>query len=367
MGAFMREHSSRRPATDDNSWTSKRLLRWIHGHLEAQEVDSPRVCAELLVGHSIGSDRLRLYMEPDRLASPDELAKLRSLVSRAARHEPVQYLVGSWPFFGRAFEVDPCTLIPRPSTETLVELALEECSRRGLRRDCTVLDLCTGGGCIAVSLAASIKSLREGRVSDRRQPSVCSSSAVASEVSTDLPVIDLEQRVVAQAESAPGTLGGDVDPEEPVGSLRIVATDIVEEAVRLAGRNAARHGVDGLVECRLGSLFDALEETDAAAFDVVCANPPYVTDAEYEELDRNVRDYEPATALRGGPLGVDLIRPILEQAPHWLSAGGLLLVEIGDPIHERVRELASSVPGLVDVRLERDHEGLQRVLIARAG
>ena len=142
-------------ATTDAPWTTRRLLRWIQEHLEARKVDAPRVCAELLIGHSIGSERLKLYMEPDRIASPTELAGLRELVARAARHEPVQYLVGSWPFFGREFEVAPCTLIPRPATETLVEAAMDQLTERGVRRSLRILDLCSGTGCIGVSIAAS--------------------------------------------------------------------------------------------------------------------------------------------------------------------------------------------------------------------
>lgn len=356
-----------KPVQDDNSWTSKRLLHWIHGHLEAQEVDSPRVCAELLVGHAIGSERLKLYMEPERVAQPDELATLRGLVARAARHEPVQYLVGNWPFFGREFEVEPCTLIPRPATETVVELALGEFAQRGARRDWRVLDLCTGSGCIAVSLAASMKSTQDGRVSERRSSATRMSVSPAGDVTPEIPTLDLEQQVVAPDVPSEMGMPDVVDAQESTASVHVVATDIVEDALMLVGRNAARHGVEELVDCRLGSLFDPLVEAECGSFDLICANPPYVTDDEYEKLDRNVRDYEPEVALRGGPDGLDLILPILEQAPRWLSKSGLLLMEIGDPIHERVYEQALRVPGLVDIRLERDHEAYQRVLIARSG
>ena len=103
------------------TWTTRKLLDWIANRLEEAGVDAPRVCAELLVSAAIGCDRLRLYMEPERVAGEDERERLRDWVRRASSHEPVQYLVGETTFNGRAFEVDRSTLIPRPSTLALVE------------------------------------------------------------------------------------------------------------------------------------------------------------------------------------------------------------------------------------------------------
>ncbi|MEE2895514.1 MAG: hypothetical protein VX726_07185 [Planctomycetota bacterium] len=100
--------------SEDGPWTTRRLLQWIRTHLESRRIDSPRVCAELMVAAAIGSERLRLYMEPDRHASDEERDLLRDWVRRASRHEPVQYLVGEAWFHGLRFEVDSSTLIPRP-------------------------------------------------------------------------------------------------------------------------------------------------------------------------------------------------------------------------------------------------------------
>lgn len=368
----MNEPDHKRAATvESEAWTTRRLLRWIQGHLEERSVDAPRVCSEFLVGKALGSDRLRLYMEPDRVAAPDELQVLRELVARAARHEPVQYLVGSWPFFGREFEVGPCTLIPRPATERLVEEAIAEVTARGVHRPWRILDLCTGTGCIGVSLAAAIASLRAGRVSDRLASAV-SVPPQAPPAGDDLPVLDLEQRELRPDRSSAAETGA-LEASTPsaavteAGPLAVTVSDIVADAVALAVRNAERSGIAAHVEPRVGSLFEVLEPGEAASFDLICANPPYVTDAEYLELDRNVRDYEPAGALRGGSEGLDLIRPILEQAPTWLAPGGLLLVEIGGAMHDSVLELARSVAGLRDARILRDHEDHHRVLVARCG
>ncbi|MFZ9915376.1 MAG: N5-glutamine methyltransferase family protein, partial [Phycisphaerales bacterium] len=155
------ENTGRGPAPQ-GPWTVRTLLAWVAGFLKEREVDSPRAIAEILLADTLGVERMRLYMEPEREPTGEELARFRALVARAGRHEPIQFLVGRWPFLGRDFEVAPCTLIPRPCTETLVERALAFCrelpeARRaeGLR----VLDLCTGTGCIAVSVALGLKAV----------------------------------------------------------------------------------------------------------------------------------------------------------------------------------------------------------------
>ena len=351
--------------SDDNPWTTRRLLRWIQDHLAEKEVDSPRVCAEFLVGHAIQSERLKLYMEPDRVANASELSVLRDLVARAGRHEPVQYLVGSWPFFGREFEVAPCTLIPRPATEGLVELALAEISSRGIHRPWRVLDLCSGSGCIGVSIASSVSALRAGRVSDRARATEPVQTTVG-QADAELPVIDLDHRPVAVQPQSPDIESTSSGMPDEVGAMGVVATDIIKEAVELTERNARINGVSELLECRCGSLFEPLREEELGSFDLICTNPPYVTDDEYGALDRNVLEYEPAVALQGGADGLDLIRPIIEQAPRWLAPGGLLLVEIGDSIHQKVLSTAKAVPGLCGARIIKDHEGFFRILEVRS-
>jgi release factor glutamine methyltransferase len=365
MGHQMTTNTQHNSESDDNPWTTRRLLRWIQDHLTEKEVDSPRVCAELLVGFAIRSERLKLYMEPDRAARASELSVLRDLVARAGRHEPVQYLVGSWPFFGRQFEVAPCTLIPRPATEGLVELALAEIVDRGIHRPWRILDMCSGSGCIGVSIASSLAALRAGRVSDRAQATEMVPTSVG-QTDDELPVFDLDQRPVALKDQPPQSGPTSMETPKELGPFGVVATDIIKEAVELTERNARLNGVSELLEYRCGSLYDPLREEELGGFDLICTNPPYVSDAEYEELDRNVLEYEPSVALRGGVDGLALIRPIIEQAPRWLAPGGLLLVEIGDSIHEKVLQMAESVENLSAARILKDHEGFFRILEARS-
>ncbi len=311
---------AKRPIAAEDRWTTRRLLRWMSGHFEERSIDSPRVCAEMLLSAALGCERLALYMDPDRPASDEERARLRDFVRRVAANEPVQFVVGEAWFFSRPFHVSPATLIPRPSTERLVEEAVQHLRRRGTDRPASVLDLCTGSGCIAVSIA----------------------------------------------------LARGVD-------ARVTATDLAPTAIELAKRNAVRHGAER-IDFRVGDLFaalrnDAAARADASAhgdaasggaapFDLITANPPYVTDAEWPSLPPNVRDHEPPAALRGGADGLDLVRRIVAEAPSWLAPGGLLLVEVGHGHRRAALELAASNPALAEAEVLVDHEGIDRVLRA---
>lgn len=322
------------------SWTTRRLRTWIAGFLGERGVHAPGLCADLLLGHVLGCDRMALYMQADRPASPAELAQLRALVRRAGDHEPVQYLVGKWGFHGCELELDRSTLIPRPCTETLVEAALAHLRGRGLldqRSDRTVrvLDLCTGSGCIAIAIARGVHAARRAR------------------------------RALAWS-AAEASQGDSPKPGEavPVQGVRVIATDIVPEAVELAMRNVARLGLAASVDVRAGDLDGALGDDEArGGFELVCSNPPYVTSEEWARLDRNVRDYEPRSALDGGADGLDVVRRVISAAPRLLSPGGALLCEIGSGQGDAAIALARAA-GLSEASVIADHEGLPRVLRA---
>jgi release factor glutamine methyltransferase len=310
-------------------WTVRRLLAWINSYLGDREVDSARLVSEILVSEVLGVERLRLYMEPDRELDADELSRLRALVARAGRHEPVQYLVGKWSFFGRDFLVAPCTLIPRPCTEVLVESALAWYRARG-GGEVRAIDLCTGTGCIAISLQLGFR-------------------AVARPAGAGC-------RPLQSSESAPVASRGTLH--------RVVATDIVRDAVDLARSNAVRLGAE--VEFLVGDMWDAVDGVESLGgepFDLVVSNPPYVTDAEYGALDRNVREFEPATALRGGEDGLCFIRKVVDGAPSRLRSGGLLLVEIGWKHGADSLRLVSG-PEWRDASVIKDGDGIDRVLRA---
>ena len=290
--------------TATETWTTRRLLEWMTRHFDGKGVDRPRVVAEMLLAHVIGCDRMRLYMEADRPAAPLELSRLHDLVARAARHEPVQYLVGHAWFFGRAFAVSRSVLIPRPSTETLVEHVLQW--RRAAPGHAATLigDLGTGSGCIAVSLAAGLP------------------------------------------------------------DAHIVASDTSADALADARRNAEAHGVADRIDFVAGPGLDALHRPGGARYDVICSNPPYISDREWADVAPNVADYEPSDALRGGPDGLDVIRPLIAGAGEMLRPEGQLVVEIADSQRDAAVALVEAVEMLGEPTVLKDHEGLWRVLVA---
>lgn len=238
------------------------VLRLSTDYLARHQSTSPRLDAELLLAGALGVRRIDLYLLHDRPLQEPELATARELVRRRGAGEPVAYIAGTREFYTRAFEVDRTVLIPRPETETLVAVALRELRSRG---DVSVVcDLGTGSGCIAVTLAA------------------------------ELP------------------------------SLRVVAVDSSDRALAMAGRNAARHGVGDRIRLLQGDWAAALPEP----VDVVVSNPPYVTTEELAAAARDVRDFEPRGALDGGTDGLDAYRALARSLRGRLRVGGAILLEV---------------------------------------
>jgi len=307
----------------DGPWTTRRLLAWTTERFEQRNIDSPRLSAEMLLSHVLSVPRLHLYMESDRPASPQEREQFRALVKRALDHEPVDYLVGHSPFFGLDFQVDSRVLIPRPSTEVIIETVLQR--ERSIERDQPgrILDLCTGSGAIAVSLAHHLP------------------------------------------------------------NAQVVATDISEDALAVAKTNADKHGVTDRIVWAQGDLFDALSQDHReAGFDYVLSNPPYISDEEWEAVEPNVKNYEPTLALRAGSDGMSIIGPLLEQAEQWLvckgvenatSSGaglpgagvpGVLMVEHAASQGQVTREFLQGQTVWQNIETLFDHERLERVLFA---
>lgn len=330
-------------------WTTRAILSWIQTHLAERGVESPRLCAEILVGHVLGCERIRLYMEAERVLSEGERGTLRELVLRAGKHEPVQYLVGRWPFRGREFEVGSSTLIPRPATETLVERATSWYLSTMRGQPLRMADIGTGTGIIAISVIAEL-------VSALRMKVCAPLGGKVPKAATDaLPEIQV---------GAPSQSSQPSPTDPPQVSLRCLATDLSPEAVQLAKRNVATHGLQHAIDVRAGSLFDPFKGSKPNSFDLIASNPPYISDAEWTKVERNVRDYEPESSLRGGRDGLDVIRPLVAHAPHWLRSGGLLLVEIGYEQGDAVRALVNNLATWTDVEVVRDFEELPRVLMA---
>ena len=284
-------------------WTTRRLLAWTTEHLTKKGVDSPRLSAEMLLAHVLEVARIKLYTDPDRPASELERAAFRGLVERAANHEPVDYIVGRAPFFSMMLRVDPSVLIPRPSTETIVEHVIQHARRTPGFASPLIADVGTGSGAIAIALAKNIP------------------------------------------------------------NSHVIATDVSEAALKLAVENAKEQGVAERIEFREGDL---LEPLVGQRVRYLLSNPPYISDAEWEDVLPNVKDYEPVGALRGGPDGLKFIRMILEQAHGYLDSPAQVVVEIAASQKQAVLGIANQAKGLKDAVVLADHESLPRVLVAEA-
>lgn len=279
------------------------------GAFAQRDLDSPRLCAELLLSHVIGCERLRLYMEADRPATPLERDLLRSLVGRALAHEPVQYLVGEGWFFSLPFHVDRRVLIPRPSTETIVEHALQVIrAEPGFAPggSVAIADVCVGSGAIAVALLKNL----------------------------------------------PGA--------------RAVASDISRDALEVARLNAERHGVADRLDLVEGDLLEPIaQHPTGGALNLIVSNPPYIPDHEWTDVPTNVKGFEPEIALRSGPDGLHFVRPLLQGAPRLLRSGGMLMIELATSTADEALALAQANPALRDAEILEDFEGLPRVVAAR--
>jgi release factor glutamine methyltransferase len=285
------------------AWTIQRLLSWVTEYLGEKGVDSPRLSAELLLGHVLSMERIDLYTKFDTVVERGQLDQLHELVKRAGQHEPVAYLVGETEFYSLTLKVTPDCMIPRPETELLVQRAVEFLRTRIGEQ--LVCDLCTGCGCVAVAIAKNHS------------------------------------------------------------DARITATDISEAALGVAAENVAEHQLHDKIDLLCGDLFDPLVlESDADKFDLIVCNPPYVSADEFEELDRNVRDYEPRSALFAGADGLGIYRRIIDTVDEYLKLDAILMLEIGCSQGQAVAELLRQSGVFAEITIERDFHDNDRVAVA---
>jgi release factor glutamine methyltransferase len=288
------------PATTPETWTVKALLAWTIDFLKKKGVESPRLEAQILLAHVMDCPKIELLARSDDEPTADERTRFKDLIRRRVEGWPVAYLVGKREFYLLPFEVTPAVLIPRPDTETLVLEALRLLKGKPAP---AVLDLGTGSGCIAVSVAHQCK------------------------------------------------------------PARVTAVDVSPDAAEVARRNAAAHGVADRVDVLTGDLFGPLPA--GAAFDLILSNPPYVTPAEMAALAPEVREHEPRLALDGGPDGLAFYRRIAADAGRFLLPGGTVLVEVGHTQAAAVQGLFAARPGWEVGPAVKDMGGRLRVVSAK--
>jgi release factor glutamine methyltransferase len=256
---------------------------------------------ELLLMFILECDRAYLHAHPERKLSADEQNRYDRALTEREHGMPAQYITGHQEFWGMDLIVTPAVLIPRPETEHVIETVLERVhvGRAPSPADLRLVDVGTGSGCIALALAK------------------------------ELPHAEIH------------------------------ATEISPAALEIARANAARHQLKDRVQFHQTDLLQGLER---GAFDFVVSNPPYVGESEEDQVQLEVRKYEPRNAVFAGPTGVEVIERLIPQARDTLKPRGWLVMEISGTVAERVRQLLA---GWNDVGITNDLQGIPRVASAR--
>lgn len=243
---------------------------------------------KILICHALGMSESTFFTNMHLQLTDEQTEATDELINRRILGEPLQYILGEWSFMGYSFYVSPDCLIPRQDTETLAELAISEVLRHSYN---TVLDMCTGSGCIGISIAAKT-------------------------------------------------------------AAKVTLSDISEAALEIAKKNAERNNVDA--DIIKSDLFESIEGT----FDMICINPPYLSEEEMNSLQRELT-FEPSLALYGGTDGLDFYRRISESYQKYLNDGGILLMEIG---YSQSEEVSKMLPGCTQIS---DMCGKKRVVAVR--
>ena len=276
------------------------VLAAAQDNLKAAGIEQPELEAAWLLEYVLELSPLMQRVEPERLVTADERMRVQSVVARRANREPLQYVLGTQEFCGREFHVTPSVLIPRPESALLVEEAVRRCQDSPAA---TVVDVGTGSGCLAVSVAAALP------------------------------------------------------------TVKVLAIEVSAEALSVARINIVRHGMDERIECFWGDLLSPLEASfPMTQVDVILSNPPYIEEMNWMALQAEVRCFEPRLALAGGRDGMDVHRQLIQQAPAFLKSGGVLLMEVGAGQAMSICRYAEETGWFRVYAVLQDQGGMERVV-----
>jgi len=295
----------------EEKWDIKKLLNWSTEYFQGKGIESSRLDAEILLSHLLHVRRLDLYLQFERPLHKKELADYKALIKRRVNNEPVAYIVGKKEFWSRDFVVTRDVLIPRPDTEVLVEVVLDELKSyiqkekgRGKKEEIFGFEVGVGSGNIAVTILSELK------------------------------------------------------------DVEISAIEKSEKAVKVASQNANLHGVQDRLQITQEDIFDytnTKHETQNHSYDFIISNPPYCRTGEIQKLPATVRDFEPVDALDGGEDGLKYYRVLTEWSWNHLKENGFLAVEIGEDQGEVVLKMFQDA-GFSGVKIKKDYGGLDRVV-----
>jgi release factor glutamine methyltransferase len=283
------------------SLTIKEILNIAEGILKTSGDADWKTDAQILLSHVIGYDAKKIFMNWTKEIDDRRCNDYLEAVNERAAGRPTQYITGVQEFYGCKIRVDESVLIPRFDTETLVETALDYINNNKVSR---VLDLCTGSGAIAIALA-------------KKKP-----------------------------------------------SLKITATDISEKALAKAKKNAEINGVAKSIKFQKSDLFEELKiGFGGKKYDLITSNPPYIPTAEINNLQREIKDHEPLSALDGGEDGLEYYRAIIKKAPESMTKQSALILEIGSTQAEAVNELITHTESCKVAKTIKDLSENDRVII----
>jgi len=270
--------------------------------------------SEIIITHCLGIDRTAFFRDNPEIPEK-ELKKIYELLKRRSGREPLQYILGYVEFYGLKIKVGKGVLIPRPETELLAEVAIKIVTSYKLQvtseyqdSSLSILDLCTGSGCLALALAKEFP------------------------------------------------------------DAKVYGTDTSENAIRYAKQNAESNGIKNVTFLK-GSLFKPIKELSTnhfslITFDLIVSNPPYIRKNDIKNLQPEIKDWEPVEALDGGEDGLDYYRTIIPESKGYVKEEGYLILEIGMGQSVDVRKLAVD-SGFKEISLIKDYTGIERILIAR--
>jgi len=280
-------------------WTVQKVLNWTVEYFTSKNIPEPRLGAELLLAHVLACKRIELYLQFERILTQGELTDYRSFIQRRVKREPVQYILSETEFMGLSFKVSPAVLIPRPDTELLVDCAIEYLRENNFQQP-HIMDIGTGSGCIAISLAKLF-------------------------------------------------------PDSTVW-----AVEKSSAALELAKENAQSNEVD--IQFVENDFFESDSKLDTK-FNIVVTNPPYIPDTDWEDLQPEVLQFEPAVALRGGTDGLDFYRRSIPLIGNMLDEDGAVFFETG---YNQAREVAGMLADAgFTTTIRKDYQQIERVVIGR--
>lgn len=287
-------------AAENDVWTVQRILQWTTGFLQNKGIESARLEAELLLANARKCQRIHLYTSLNDELKEAERATMRGFVKRRANREPLAYITGTKEFYGREFSVGQGVLIPRPETETLVDVCLDLLPKG---QSSTIAEVGFGSGCVSVTLAKQ------------------------------LPM------------------------------LNVIAGDVSDDALKFAETNAEKHGVQDRIEWLMADGIAELKFPVDPQIAGIVSNPPYIRNDELPELEPEVRMHEPEIALTSGDDGLDLVRRLISEASQVLQPGGWMVLEV-DPAQCATVETLYQQAGFSTSKTHQDLSGNDRIVSA---